>query len=112
MDSPPPTQNTSPRVFGGLESCQRSLDKDYTSSATIIDKSIRVAHDTLAHLVVSNSDCAGMDLRVGGRKPKPATREVALREWVQGHDKDSEPFLLCHSQGLSTLKRFSASVPA
>ena len=27
----------------------------------------------------------------GGREPKPATREVALRDWVQGHDKDSEP---------------------
>ena len=59
------------------------------------------AHDTLTHHMVSNLDCAGMDLRVGGREPKPATREVALREWVHGHDKDSEPFLLCHSQGLS-----------
>ena len=32
---------------------------------------------------------------------------MALGEWVQGHEKDSEPFLLCHFQGLSTLKRFA-----
>ena len=69
------------------------------------------AHDTLTHHMVSNLDCAGMDLRVGGREPKPATRKVALREWVQGHDKDSEPLLIFHFQGLSTLKRFAPPCP-
>ena len=40
---PRDTQNTRPRVFEGLESCQRSLDEDYTSSATDFNKSKRVA---------------------------------------------------------------------
>jgi hypothetical protein len=40
--------------------------------------------------------------------PKPATKE----EWVQGHDMDSKPILLCHYQGLTTLKRVAPSVPA
>ena len=42
---PPPTQNTQPRDFGGPESCQRSLDKDYPSSAANFDESMRVALD-------------------------------------------------------------------
>ena len=44
---PPPTtpRNTSPRDFEGPESCQRSLDEDYTSLATDFDKSRRVALD-------------------------------------------------------------------
>ena len=37
------TQKTRPRIFEGPESCQRSLDGDYTSSATDFDKSRRVA---------------------------------------------------------------------
>ena len=34
-----------PRVFEGLEGCQRSLDEDYASSATDFTKAMRVAHD-------------------------------------------------------------------
>ena len=44
-NNPPTPRNTRPRVFEGLESCQRSLDEDYTSSAADFDKSIRVALD-------------------------------------------------------------------
>ena len=45
--TPPTPQNTRPRVFEGLENCQRSLNEDYTSSATDFDESKRVALDPL-----------------------------------------------------------------
>ena len=42
-----------------------------------------------------------------GANQNPPRGRVALKEWVQGHDMESEPILLCHFQGLSTLKRFA-----
>ena len=43
---PFPTQSMNPRAIESPESCQWSVDKDYTCSATVIDKSMRVARDT------------------------------------------------------------------